>query len=162
MDFTSHQLPYPLLTEDADGPTAFRLLAQAVDDQYGDSVATAADLPAAGTFAGQQVWVIATKTMATWNGTSWDNPPGRMASGFATMPALTAGISAAVNITFPVGRFTATPVVVPGYRQLISTTITIRQWTDMEDTAGARIVMRADAAVAAGTLVSWHAIQPDA
>jgi hypothetical protein len=57
-----------------DGPGIIQQLGNEVDAFYGSKVATAADLPGSGEFAGQRVWLVDVKRHATWNGSAWSIP----------------------------------------------------------------------------------------
>lgn len=120
MPNTPNGLPFPALSDDANGPVAFQALAIGVDTAYGGHVTNAAALPGAGLFLGQQVRLDDTGEVAVWNGATWE---GYWKSFTTTLGFTNATVTAAYvklgklvtvefDITFtgtPTGNFSTTP-----------------------------------------------------
>jgi hypothetical protein len=53
------------------GPGLVQQLGNQVDAFYGSNVASAANLPASGKFAGQSVWLVDVKGWGVWDGSKW-------------------------------------------------------------------------------------------
>lgn len=119
MPTTASSLPYPVLTDDNNPPQDIRLLAEGVDAVYGAKVANFGALPVAGKFAGQRVWLIDVGGYATWDGTAWRRDTARSIGGTLTTaaPGVNGATPTVHNITFPVGLFTAAPILTFGTTQ---------------------------------------------
>lgn len=71
MTTSTNGLPVPDLSDDNNPPADLLALANAVDAAYGRNVANFAALPAAGSFAGQRIWLVDVKQFAIWDGAAW-------------------------------------------------------------------------------------------
>jgi lysophospholipase L1-like esterase len=72
MATTEHGLPVPDgLGSENNPPADFEALALAIQKTYGGSVNTAAELPSAGAFEGQRIWLRNIRGWVIWDGVAW-------------------------------------------------------------------------------------------
>ena len=177
---TSQGLPYPALSDAANGPAAVQNLALAVEKQLVQTFSSAADrtakLTAAGYYGpseGMLSYLRDVDQLQVYTGSQWvaytsqaQGAPYAEAMGQTTASGtnIAAGTSVTVNVTFPAGRFTVAPLVVGMLAGFVggSSNLILRQ-IDTIDTNGCRLVVWNPAGqnttTFTGLPITWHAVQ---
>ena len=116
MPATARGFPYPAYTDSPDVPRDIKALSDFLDANMPipgrlPNYANAAALPT-GVPAGTLVWQTDIARVMLYDGTGWSYQRGfySMAAGQVSLGALSGNAGVSIAVTFPVGRFTQTPM----------------------------------------------------